>query len=112
LLKVPGFTWHHLATDKNEISDLRGGPWTPFFEVLFARAGMTLDARENQVFLKGHGGPHPEEYHEEVHRRLRDAIKDCKTKQVCRVRLLDALKQISDEVCTPGTRLHRLVTKP
>lgn len=111
-LKVSGFTWHHLATNKNEISDLRGGPWTPLFEALFARAGMNLDALENQVFLKGHGGPHPEAYHEEIHRRLREAIKDCKTQQVCRAKLVDELKQISDEVCTPGTRLHRLVTKP
>jgi hypothetical protein len=111
-LKVPGYTWHHLATDKNELSDLRGGPWTPLFEAIFARAGLLLDARENQVFLKAHGGPHPEEYHGEVHRRLRDAVRECKTKQICRTRLVEALKQISDEVCTPGTRLHRLVTKP
>ncbi|PTL77779.1 AHH domain-containing protein [Vitiosangium sp. GDMCC 1.1324] len=110
-LKVPGFTWHHLATNKNVISDLRGGPWTPVFEAIFAQAGMTLDALENQVFLKGHEGPHPEEYHEEIHRRLREAIRDCKTKQLCRAKLVDELKRISDEVCTPGTRLHRLVTK-
>ncbi|WP_239015368.1 AHH domain-containing protein [Archangium violaceum] len=110
-LRVPGFTWHHLATNKNEISDLRGGPWTPLFTAIFAQAGMTLDADENQVFLKGHGGPHPEEYHEEVHRRLREAIKDCRTQQLCRARLVDELKRISDEVCTPGTRLHRLLTK-
>ncbi|MCY1080890.1 AHH domain-containing protein [Archangium lansingense] len=111
LLKVTGFTWHHLATNKNEISDLRGGPWTPLFEAIFAQAGMTLDAGENQVFLKDHGGPHPEAYHEEVHRRLREAIKGCKTKQLCRAKLVDELKRISDEVCTPGTRLHRLSTK-
>lgn len=110
-LKVPGYTWHHLATNKNEISDLRGGPWTPLFAAIFAQAGMSLDAGENQVFLKGHGGPHPEEYHEEVHRRLREAIKDCKTRQLCRARLVDELKRISDEVYTPGTRLHRLLTK-
>lgn len=111
LLKAPGYQWHHLATDKNELSDLRGGPWTPIFEAIFARAGMTLDARENQVFLKDHGGPHPEEYHEEIHKRLQNAVGNCKTQQQCRSRLMDALRKISDEVCTPGTRLHHLVTK-
>jgi hypothetical protein len=111
LLKVSGFTWHHLATNKNDISDLRGGPWTPLFEAIFAQAGMILDAPENQIFLKDHRGPHPEEYHEEVHRRLRDAIKGCRSTQLCRAKLVDELKRISDEVCTPGTRLHRLLTK-
>lgn len=111
LLKVAGFAWHHLATNKNDISDLRGGPWTPLFEAIFAQAGMTLDAPENQIFLKDHRGPHPEEYHEEIHRRLRDAIKGCRSTQLCRARLVDELKRISDEVCTPGTRLHRLLTK-
>jgi hypothetical protein len=112
LLKVPGYQWHHLATDKNELSALRGGPWTPIFEDIFARAGMTLNARENQVFLKGHGGPHPEAYHDEIFVRLQEAVRKCKTQQTCRDSLVGELKKIADEVCTPGTPLHRLVTKP
>jgi len=112
LLKVPGYQWHHLATDKNKISDLQGGPWTPIFEEIFASVGMSLDARENQVFLNAHGGPHPEAYHREIYRRLQGAIKDCKTQQICRDKLVGELKKIADEVCTPGTRLHGLVTKP
>lgn len=112
LLKVPGYQWHHLATDKNELSDLRGGPWTPIFEEIFASAGMTLEARENQVFLKGHGGPHPEAYHDEIYMRLQEAIKKCKTPQICRAKLVGELKKIADEICTPGTKLHGLVTKP
>jgi len=31
---------HHIATIANKKSSLRGGPWTPLFEKLFARAGM------------------------------------------------------------------------
>ena len=30
--KMDGYHWHHLATNKNDISALRGGPWTPLFE--------------------------------------------------------------------------------
>jgi hypothetical protein len=112
LSKVPGYKWHHLATDKNDISSIRGGPWTPGFKAIFARAGMSLTAQENQVFLKGHGGPHPEAYHEEIFRRLQDAVRDCRTQQMCRASLVGELKNIADEVCTPGTRLHRLVAKP
>ncbi|QRN96166.1 AHH domain-containing protein [Archangium violaceum] len=90
---------------------MRGGPWTPRFEKIFAKAGMSLDARENQVYLEAHQGPHPEEYHDEVYERLREAVSRCRTQQSCRARLVDALGRIADEVCTPGSRLHRLVTK-
>jgi hypothetical protein len=30
----------------------------------------------------------------------------------CRDRLVEALKQLANEICTPGSRLHRLATKP
>jgi hypothetical protein len=111
-LKLANHTWHHLATDKNEKSPLRGGPWTPFFEKLFAKAGMSLDARENQVYLENHSGPHSEEYHEEVYKRLQRAVAKCTTTQDCRARLVEELRKIAAEVCTPGSRLNRLVTKP
>jgi hypothetical protein len=65
-----GSQWHHIATDKNEISTARGGPWTPRFNDYFARVGLGLDAPENRIYLKGHQGPHPEAYHAEVFRRL------------------------------------------
>jgi hypothetical protein len=64
------------------------------------------------VNLLGHFGPHPEEYHGEIFRRLEDAIRFCRPQQNCRARLLEELKRIADEVCTPGTRLHSLTTKP
>ena len=104
-------TWHHLATDKNEISAVHGGPWTPMFQVLFDKAGMSLDSLPNKVYLEDHVGPHPEEYHEEVYRRLSDALEGCNTRQDCKNQLVDELKKIATEVCTPGSRLNRLVTK-
>jgi hypothetical protein len=41
-VKKEGYQWHHIATDKNDVSESRGGPWTPRIEDLFARAGMSL----------------------------------------------------------------------
>jgi hypothetical protein len=107
-----GHQWHHLATNKNDISTAHGGPWTPLFEELFARTGMSLDAAENLVYLKGHRGPHPEAYHREVYAKLVAAVEDCETASRCRSKLMEALKRLADEVCTPGSRLHTLVTKP
>lgn len=106
-----GYYWHHLATNKNEISARSGGPWTPLFEKLFAKAGMRLDAAENLVYLKGHKGPHPEEYHSEVYQRLEAALRKCQTVAQCRSNLVRALSKLADEVCTPGASLHQWVTR-
>jgi hypothetical protein len=110
--KKDGHQWHHLATNKNDISTLNGGPWTPLFEDLFAVAGMGLDAPENRVYLKNHQGPHPEEYHDEIYRSLRAATRNCRSVSDCKRRLVEALRQLADKVCTPGSRLHLLATKP
>lgn len=109
--KLPGYETHHLATVENGKSTLRGGPWTPVFEEIFARAGVSLQDQANKINLFGHFGPHPEEYHTEIFRRLRDALGRCATQAECRTRLLQELKKIGEEVCTPGSRLNQLVTK-
>ena len=109
--KKDGHHWHHLATNKNDLSRASGGPWTPLFEKLFAKAGMSLDAAENLVYLAGHQGPHPEPYHQEVYRRLEEALEDCQPVSQCRSALSAALKTLADDVCTPGSLLNRLVTK-
>ncbi len=109
--KKDGHHWHHLATNKNDLSRASGGPWTPLFEKLFAKAGMSLDAVENLVYLAGHQGPHPEAYHQEVYRRLEEALEDCQPRSQCRSALSAALKTLADDVCTPGSLLNRWVTK-
>jgi hypothetical protein len=106
-----GHHWHHLATNKNDTSTVSGGPWTPRFEDIFAKAGMNLDAAENRIYLKGHKGPHPEAYHQAVYKALSTAISACSPASQCRSKLLEALKELAEEVCSPGSRLHRLVTK-
>ena len=109
--KKDGHQWHHLATNKNAASTVGGGPWTPLFETLFARAGMNLNAAENLVYLKGHKGPHPEAYHEAVYERLQFAVARCRSREQCRDELLRALKRLSEEVCTTGSRFYQLATK-
>ncbi|WP_239470149.1 AHH domain-containing protein [Archangium violaceum] len=109
--KKDGYHWHHLATNKNDLSMASGGPWTPRFEELFELADMSLDAAENLVYLKGHKGPHPEEYHREVHRKLSQALQGCATVSRCRIKLVKVLRDIAEEVCSPGSPLHLLVTK-
>ncbi|XXF81491.1 AHH domain-containing protein [Myxococcaceae bacterium GXIMD 01537] len=99
-----------MATDKNEVSATRGGPWTPRFEDFFAKAGMRLDDPTNRIYLRGHRGPHPEAYHKEVHDRLQTALFRCPNRDQCRRKLVEALRQIASEVCTSGSLLHRLLT--
>jgi hypothetical protein len=107
-----GYSWHHLATNKNRISDARGGPWTPSFELIFAKAGMSLEDAANKVYLLNHAGPHSEAYHKEVFARLSEAVRKCSNKDACRIALKEELNKIADQVCTPGSRLHRLATTP
>jgi hypothetical protein len=109
--KKDGHYWHHIATNKNNTSTSQGGPWTPVFEKLFTKAGMSLDAAENLVYLKGHQGPHPEAYHERVYEQLREAVAHCKTQKQCRTALVETLRGLADELCTPGSWLNRVVTK-
>jgi hypothetical protein len=100
---------HHICTNKNMVSAASGGPWTPLCEAVFARAGMSVGDVANQVRLGGHQGPHPREYHQIVLRRLNDALGKCRDKETCRVRLVEELAKIADELLTPGAELRRLI---
>lgn len=102
---------HHICTDKNTKSDANGGPWTPVFEDLFRRAGMTLNDPANLVRIRGHEGPHPEAYHKAVFRRVQKALSTCRSPPQCREMLVEELKTLSEELLTPGNTLRRLVTK-
>jgi len=101
---------HHIGTIANKKSTLRGGPWTPRLEDLYARAGMRMKDRENIVPIPGHKGPHPQRYHEIVYRRLRTALGECSTIAECRARFVPALDELAKLISTPGTELNRLVT--
>ncbi|WP_211194594.1 AHH domain-containing protein, partial [Pyxidicoccus fallax] len=108
----PDGTVHHICTDKNPVSEAEGGPWTPRFEVIFEKAGMSLkNDRANQIRIRGHEGPHPAAYHREVFRRVRDATNTCTTVESCRQALTRELRRIARELSTRGSRLRRLLTE-
>jgi hypothetical protein len=109
--KKAGYQWHHLATNKNESSTAQGGPWTPLFQQLFAGAGLSLDDSANLVYLAAHQGPHSKAYHEHVYNNLSVAMEGCHPVSDCRNKLVAALKRLARDVCTPGSRLHRLLTQ-
>jgi RHS repeat-associated protein len=100
---------HHIATNKNRISDRTGGPWTPRFEELFAKGGMTLEDAANKIPLPGHGkrAPHSQGYHQWVYKRLQDAIKGVEGEEAIGAALeaeLDAIRQ--DLLANPDLLRH------
>jgi hypothetical protein len=56
-------------------------------------------------------GPHPQEYHEDVYRRLRDAMQGCRSINQCKDSLKRALKELADEISMEGSKLNKLVTR-
>jgi hypothetical protein len=100
---------HHIATIENSKSTLRGGPWTPRFQKIFAKAGMRMKDVENTVPIEGHKGPHPERYHQIVYDELFRATKSCRSITECRAVLTMALDRLAREIATPGTELNQLI---
>ena len=107
----PGQT-HHICTDKNCVSTHSGGPWTPRFQEMFDGASMSLQDEANKVLVYGHKGPHPKEYHQEIFRRLDEAIRVHEKNTPAYERALRGeLARIKSEIQTPGSNLNLLVTK-
>ena len=102
---------HHIATDKWTDATHSGGPWTPKFQRIFDRAGMSLNDPANKVRVKGHQGPHPQEYHERIHKRLEEATKGCNSIEQCRKALTEELQRLAKQISTEGTELNKLVTR-
>jgi hypothetical protein len=102
---------HHIATVENEKSTLRGGPWTQRFKQLFDKAGMSMEDPANKVSIKGHKGPHPEAYHKEVYRRLRDATSTCRSTLDCRNALVTELRQMAQELTDGSSKLYKLLSE-
>ncbi|MFL5347062.1 MAG: AHH domain-containing protein [Hyalangium sp.] len=109
--KGPCIETHHIATVCNDKDSSRGGPWTPRFREIFAKAGMSIEDPANKMPLPGHYGPHPEEYHQIVMDTLADATRTCRSVAVCRAKLQEALQELAEQIATPGTKLNQLVTR-
>jgi hypothetical protein len=98
---------HHVATNKNKLA---GEKWTLKFESLFSKAGININSKLNKVFVEGHYGPHPAEYHKAIFTRLLEATEGLKGKDYIKAfeKTLDVLGK---EVSTKGTELNKLLTK-
>lgn len=97
---------------ENSASSREGGPWTPELKKLFDDVGLAMEDKANKVTLRGHKGPHPRAYHEEVYRRLKDVVDGCggKTKTVkCQEMFQEELEKMADELQTTGTKLYKLL---
>lgn len=103
--------WHHIATISNRKSSARGGPWTQRFETLFTQVGMSLKDSANLIHIQGHEGPHSEQYHREIFRRLRTVLIECTSPGECKQAFTNELKKIADDLCTPGTNLNKMLIK-
>jgi RHS repeat-associated protein len=93
LLLVPDASRiHHIATNKNAV-------FTPLFEKLFAKYGMSLQDEANKMVISSifHYSSHPPEYHEWVLRTLRDATRGQKG-EAGAAALRDALKRLQREI--------------
>jgi hypothetical protein len=101
---------HHIATNKNWISTVSGGPWSPRFEVIFKKAGLSLNDALNKVRIPGHHGPHPGEYHNAIFQRLQSAT-DRLSGEAYRAALLSELDELAKEAATPGNPLNKMLTE-
>jgi hypothetical protein len=95
-------------TNKNRVSAARGGPWTPRFEDMARRAGMTLDDALNRARIPGHRGPHPQGYHEAVFERLSNAVEG-RSGEAYSAAFRNQLDAIRTEATTAGSHLNRLL---
>nr|WP_253899644.1 AHH domain-containing protein [Corallococcus carmarthensis] len=109
-VEVPG-PKHHIASDKFSTSTANGGPWTPRYEEIFERAGMSLNDPENQFHVPSHQGPHPREYHVRVYNELNLATSNCTTIAQCRDSLTRMLRSLAKELVQEGSLLNKLVTR-
>ena len=111
---------HHIATDKNSISAKTGGPWTPRFQTLFAKGGLTLNIPQNKVPVENHAGPHPEAYHQLVYQTIDSTItlatngmKEGTPEYIAAAKgaILTSLTALGMQCQTPGTPLNLMITK-
>ena len=84
----PCIETHHIATICNDKSTARGGPWTPRFRRIFAKAGMSMEDPANK-----------------------NATATCRSVVVCREALTARLRKLAKQIATPGTELNQLVTQ-
>ncbi|MCY1376746.1 hypothetical protein D9M69_642600 [compost metagenome] len=76
---------------------------------MFDKAGLTMQDELNKVWVAGHQGPHPQEYHALVYQRLKNL--ESLPADAYQQAFKEELTKIGQEIQTPGTRMNKLVTK-
>ena len=109
--KGPCVETHHIATICNDKSTARGGPWTPRFREIFAKAGMSMDDPANKMPLPGHYGPHPERYHQIVLEGTCRCNGDLSQRRGVPGGADGRTQELARHIATPGTELNQLVTR-
>ncbi|WP_074949220.1 AHH domain-containing protein [Myxococcus fulvus] len=102
---------NHLCTTEGTPVSKSGETWAELCEEIFERAGMSLEDVANKVRLAGRGASPSEPYHSRVVPRLQRAVEDCEETEACRVRLVNELARIANELLTPGSELRGYVVK-
>jgi len=84
---------HHIATNKYWKADPQ---WSAKFASLFARGGMTLEDAANTIHLATHAGPHSQQYHRLVYRKLREAIEGKTSREAIEDAIRVVLEDLAD----------------
>lgn len=82
----------------------------PRFKEIFDKAGHDLDDDINNIGVVGHKGPHPEEYHLAVYRRLVEAVRG-KEGEGYKKAFKDEMERLREDVIDPEHRLNKLLCK-
>lgn len=100
-------TIHHIATVENKVSSFAGGPYTPKFQAIFEKAGVSMNDAINKVLVQGHRGPHPEA-NRFTYERLLKAVKGLKGEEYKKA-LEQELNALAKEAQTAGSELNKLL---
>jgi hypothetical protein len=71
---------------------------------------LDVEDAANKVRIPGRFGPHPEEYHNEIYRRLMAETDGLPAGTEFKKALLKELKRLAKDARTPGTKLNDLLT--
>jgi RHS repeat-associated protein len=110
---------HHIATNKNDIDETQGGPWTPKFRTEFAKAGLDPDTEPANRCLvcdvgdgRVHKGPHPKEYHVAIYGIVSGTVNVPNTSPADHAEnLRTVLLATCATLNVPGNPLRLLITK-
>lgn len=102
---------HHICTNKCTTGIGDTPAWTPRFQAFFDHAGLDIDSEINKIAVPGHRGPHPQEYHQYVYRRLESSTSGIPPGTSEYTSAMErALERLKQEAITPGSAVNGWLT--